>query len=607
MKKDYENERVNSADLKHDEKEVTAAVQSTSAPEAFRVAADLVSEAPAANTEHTQAAAQQDSQQIHSGVPLPEEPQAPPAFPPASKQDMKSPPPAAPIPPETAGGWGSSGRKYQKKRSKKPIVVASVLTGLVVIGVGLWFGVFKDKLEMQKADPVFVSSVGVITGVDLSGTPKYAGKVEAQKTVSVNKDSTKTVKELYVNVDDVVEKGTKLFTYDATTIQLDLDTSKLDLTGIENKVKEYNDQITDLEKERDKASSEDKLSYTLRIQSMQLDIKQEEINLAAKKKEIENLQKSLENIDVFAEESGVVKSINENGGTDNTGNPLPYISILKIGDFRIKGTISEQNYNNLSIGQAVVVQSRIDPGQTWNGVVESIDKESSSDNATNGAYAMWGSGGGQPETSSKFSFYVTLENLDGLILGQHVYIEPSAGDAAVKEGLWLPEYYIVHNDEGEAYVWARDKSEKLEKRILSLGEYDEGSGTYQILSGLTEDDYIAFPEENCKSGMPTVVQENTYGFSGMQGGETYPGFSGDTNTADGAVLGEDGNPIGGAEDNGMFVEDGDGAQASISPDGGNAGNTEKNSENNIITPSGGDMEPHTQELTPSGGNMGVFG
>ena len=41
----------------------------------------------------------------------------------------------------------------------------------------------------------------------------------------------------------------------------------------------------------------------------------------------------------------------------------------------------------------------------------------------------------------------------------------------------------------------------IEKRKVELGEYDENMMRYQILSGLTEDDYIAYPEDRVKEGM----------------------------------------------------------------------------------------------------------
>lgn len=593
MKNNHENAAAEKSEVQKDEHKEVLAVQPV---------ADTETEGADSLTENTQNVSKEspESDTLTSGTPLPEAPVTPPAFVPAASQRQRSHPATA-----TAQ---NGPRKYQKKRSKKPIIIFSVLGVLILVGVGLWFGVFKDMLEMQNADPVYVNSVGVITGVDLSGTPKFAGVVEPQKTVSVNKDSTKEVKELYVKAGDPVEKGSKLFTYDTSKIQLDLDTAKLDLTGIENKITETKKQITDLEKDRDKANSEDKLGYTLQIQTLELNIKQEDINLAAKKKEIENLENSIGNVDVLAEEAGVVKAVNENGGSDNMGNALPYISILKTGDFRVKGTISEQTYNYISVGQSVTVQSRVNPEQSWNGVVDSVDKESSSDN-NNMEY--WS--GSQQETSSKFNFYVTLDTLDGLILGQHVYIEPFTGENQKKEGLWLPAYFI---DTEGSYVWARDSKEKLEKREISLGEYDGETDTYQILSGLTVDDYIAFPDDTLKPGMPTTVQESSFE-NGGSNGVYYPGTA-EGGSGDGVYYDEKGNVIGGAEGE-VILPEGDAEPAD--PDSGNyVGNDEDNgiaSGNDSqggdtvptvpTDPSGGNMEPRVQELVPSSGNMGVLG
>lgn len=51
---------------------------------------------------------------------------------------------------------------------------------------------------------------------------------------------------------------------------------------------------------------------------------------------------------------------------------------------------------------------------------------------------------------------------------------------------------------------------------MTLGEYDMDSDSYQILSGLTMDDSIAFPMEGLEPGMAvTYYDENNFG--GMTG------------------------------------------------------------------------------------------
>ena len=43
---------------------------------------------------------------------------------------------------------------------------------------------------------------------------------------------------------------------------------------------------------------------------------------------------------------------------------------------------------------------------------------------------------------------------------------------------------------------------------MELGEYNMVNDTYEILSGITEDDYIAFPDyELCFDGAPTTRVE----------------------------------------------------------------------------------------------------
>ena len=64
----------------------------------------------------------------------------------------------------------------------------------------------------------------------------------------------------------------------------------------------------------------------------------------------------------------------------------------------------------------------------------------------------------------------------------------------------IPEYYIGFDEDGETFVWAADSRDKLEKRTVTLGVYDEMMGCYEIVDGLTDADYIAFPMEDLEPG-----------------------------------------------------------------------------------------------------------
>ena len=50
---------------------------------------------------------------------------------------------------------------------------------------------------------------------------------------------------------------------------------------------------------------------------------------------------------------------------------------------------------------------------------------------------------------------------------------------------------------GDPYVWAANDKDRLEKRYVTLGGYDEMQMAYEVLEGLTVEDEIAYPSETC--------------------------------------------------------------------------------------------------------------
>ena len=117
--------------------------------------------------------------------------------------------------------------------------------------------------------------------------------------------------------------------------------------------------------------------------------------------------------------------------------------------------------------------------------------------------------------SSKYPFYVELDGTDGLMLGQHVYLQLE-NQAEETAGLSVGSAFIAYDDNGNPMVWA-DNGGKLEKRPVNVGEYNMVSDTYEILSGLTEEDYIALPDpELCVEGAATTKTEPVREDVGME-------------------------------------------------------------------------------------------
>lgn len=354
---------------------------------------------------------------------------------------------------------------------------------------------------------VSVQSVGMITGYGSVGLyDRYAGIVEAGETVDIKKDDTMEVDEVLVKVGQAVKAGDVLFTYDTETISLDLEKKQLELEQLKNTITTKNAQITTLEKEKAQAASSAQLDYTLQIQALQIEVKETEYNVTAKEKEIERSKTVLENAQVTATVDGTVSSINTDNATDDWGNPKPFISITEAGDFRVKGTINEQNAYALAVDTPVIIRARVGDA-SWTGTITLVDFEHPTTGNDDGYYYMGASD--EMTSSSKYPFYVELDTDDNLMLGQHVYIEPDLGQDE-QEGFYLPAPYIVDAD-GDAYVWAASDEDKLEKRTVSLGAFDEGLDSYEILGGLELTDYIADPSQECEAGAAVeYYDENSF-------------------------------------------------------------------------------------------------
>ncbi len=389
---------------------------------------------------------------------------------------------------------------------KKKIILAVVIIIIAAVVAGSFL--LKGKLGKSSSggDAAYVESVqSMVNGMNGGGQNRYMGVVESQDTWDVNLSSDQTVKQIFVSVGDEVQEGTPLFEYKTDDLSLQIAQAKLELESIANQITDYNNQIKALTAEKNAASKDEQFNYTVQIQSLQTSIKQSEFEQQSKKLEIQKMEDTMKQSTVTSKINGIVKSINESGETDQYGNQQPFMSVLTTGDYRVKGTVNETNVYSLTEGQSVILRSRVDETQTWTGTIQKIDTENKETDNNNGA--MYSDGSGSDNQSSKYPFYVTLDSADGLMLGQHLYVELDEGQNETKDGIWIYSGYIVQ-DEDTPYVWADNGKGKLEKRAVELGEYDEGMDLYEIKSGLEMTDYIAWPMSGFRAGMKTTTNIN---------------------------------------------------------------------------------------------------
>ena len=359
-----------------------------------------------------------------------------------------------------------------------------------------------------------VQSVSMICGLGSVGlADRFAGIVSPLGETKIKKNDSMAVSDIRVKVGDAVKEGDVLFTYDLSEARNNLEMAQLELEQLNATLEDQKAEVDRIQKLMDETYDDaTKRQYSLDLRTAKVSVLTTQGNIATKKKDIEKLKTSTKNAAVTSPVNGEVQSINADGGTDNNGNALPFMTVVETGGFRVKGYVNENNASVLTQGTAVVIRSRVSD-QTWKGSIDSIDWNNAQQ--TRSDY-----GDSDTAMSSKYPFYVKLEGKgDGLLMGQHVYIEPDYGqeDETDANAINLPSYFINDAD-GNPWVWAKSSKDKLEKRSLKLGEYNGETDTYPVLDGLTAEDYIAFPDESLKAGMTCVTYDDATFDPGTNGG-----------------------------------------------------------------------------------------
>lgn len=164
-----------------------------------------------------------------------------------------------------------------------------------------------------------------------------------------------------------------LLTYDLSQIRTDLEMAQLELEQLNATLEDQQAELERIQKLMDSTYDDaTKPQYALDLREQNVKVLETKANIATKKKDIEKLKANTADSTVKSPVDGEVQSLNPDGGTDNSGNALPFMTIVETGGFRIKGYVNENNASVLTEGTAVVIRSRVSD-QTWKGSISSID------------------------------------------------------------------------------------------------------------------------------------------------------------------------------------------------------------------------------------------
>ena len=173
----------------------------------------------------------------------------------------------------------------------------------------------------------------------------------------------------------------------------------------------------------------------------------------------------------------------------------PILKVSGGGGFYVEGSVSELEKDKMVIGQEVTINDW-NTGMTYVGTVESIGDFPNNEDYYNGI---------NNPNASYYPFQVFVDGSADLQEGAYVSVMYSAGTS--EHGIYL-ENPFIRTEQGRSYVYVRGEDGKLEQRFVATGKSLWGSYT-EILSGISETDYIAFPYgKNVKEGAKAEQTED---------------------------------------------------------------------------------------------------
>ena len=202
---------------------------------------------------------------------------------------------------------------------------------------------------------------------------------------------------------------------------------------------------------------------------------------------------------VKAKLAGTVKTAYSKGTLPTDGSAA---IVVKAADgMYVKTSISEMELDSVKVGGTIKCVSS-DTGDEYTAEVKEISDFPTADSSNGGDVSN--------PNSSYYPIVAFIKDADGLSPGGSVEVSYSSKSmgTANENAVYLQKAYIRTEDK-KSYVYLRDKKTKrLKKQYITIGKTMNGQ-YIEIVSGVTEDDNIAFPYgKNLREGVKTKISED---------------------------------------------------------------------------------------------------
>lgn len=237
------------------------------------------------------------------------------------------------------------------------------------------------------------------------------------------------------------------------------------------------------------------------IETVTKSLMKSDLELRVQQSQLEQMRNTDDSGAIYAKVSGTVSKIQN---IDNYNANQPFFIVTATDDYYITGSIGEFYLEDVKVGDTVTINSW-ETGTTAEAVITSIDDSPSKDDN------YWGGSGNS--NSSHYAFKAHFDKNAGIEIGAPVDISITPNEESVS-GLYIPNYF-VRKDASGSYVMRMNEAGVLEKVNVKVGKSLWGS-MYEIKSGITQEDYLAFPYGN--GAIEGIKCETTDSLDSVYGG-----------------------------------------------------------------------------------------
>lgn len=218
-------------------------------------------------------------------------------------------------------------------------------------------------------------------------------------------------------------------------------------------------------------------------------------NLKQAQLDLDKAKRALENSTVTSTIDGQVHTLID---IDTAlAESRPFLVVSGAQQYYVNGTISETLLGSIATGDEVTVNSWMN-GMTYTAQIVSI-----SDYPTENGYFY----GGNPNSSNYEFTAVVLDPDDTIQTGTYVDITMNLTDTSPSDAFYLDKMYIREDDYGY-YVMKAGKDNRLIQEHITVGKSIWGGQALEIKTGLTMEDFVAFPYgPDVKEGVRVVLKD----------------------------------------------------------------------------------------------------